>query len=196
VIRLGLQKGMNLQTYTPATGLQRAQGGRWTVTTSRGTITTPVVVCSTNAYTSSFLPEFKKLIIPIRGTACSITPAPNYSPGGARGRTPYTFGFFHGQGDVDYMIPRQGRKGVTGHGDQSIILGGAKSCFVPHLERWYDNINDDELMPGVKEYFEGFMKKHFVGWDGNEHGNVDRVWSGGESTLVLTYHRVCGCKDL
>ena len=179
MIRLGLKKGMSLYTYTPATGLTSAPGGRWTVSTAKGSITATSVICTTNAYTSSFLPEFKKLIVPVRGTACSITPAPRYSPGGARGRIPYTFGIRHGVGDVDYMIARQGRKGISGHGDQSIILGGAKSCFLSKEELWYDNINDDVLMPGVKEYFEGFMKKHFVGWDGNAHGNVDKVWSGG-----------------
>jgi hypothetical protein len=83
-------------------------------------------------------------------------------------------------GDVDYMISRQGRRGISGAGDQSIILGGAKSVFLDKHEQWYDNINDDEEMPGVRRYFEGAMKRMFVGWDGNEHGNVDRVWTGGE----------------
>lgn len=35
-------------------------------------------------------------------------------------------------------------------------------------------------MFGVWKYFEGFMKKYFVGWNGNEYGNVDRVWFGSE----------------
>lgn len=78
------------------------------------------------------------------------------------------------------MISRQGRKGISGNGDQSIILGGAKSCFLDKHELWYDNANDKEEMPGVRSYFERFMKDHFVGWNGNEHGNVDVVWSGGE----------------
>ena len=170
---------MNLQTYTPATGLSQGPGKRWIVRTARGDIQTTSVVVATNAFTASFLPEFNGLIYPIRGTACSITPAPNYQPGGAFGRLRYSYGFRHTTGDVDYLIPRQGRGGISGHGDQSIILGGAKSCYLEHIDRWYDNINDDQLMPGVKEYFEGFMKKKFIGWDGNAHGNVDRVWSGG-----------------
>lgn len=180
MIRLGLKDGLNLQTYTPARGLVKASNGKWIVQTDRGEITTTTVVVTTNAYTSSFLPEFKELIVPVRGTACSITPAPNYSPGGGRGRIPYTFGLRHGVGDVDYMIARQGQKGISGHGDQSIILGGAKSCILGNHDLWYDNINDDEEMPGVRKYFEGAMKRMFVGWDGNEHGNVDRVWTGGE----------------
>lgn len=189
LIKLGLKKGMNLQSYTPVTGLKEAHGGRWTVETARGSITTTTVVVASNAFTSSFLPEFRNLIIPIRGTACSITPAPAYSKGGARGPIPYTFGFRHATGDVDYMIARTGRKGIPGTGDQSIILGGAKSCFLKDTKLWYDNIDDSVLMPGVREYFEGFMKKHFVGWDGNAHGNVDRVWSGvlGYSSDFIPY---------
>lgn len=180
VIRIALEDGMNLQTYTPARGLVQGLGGKWSVKTDRGDISTTTVLVTTNAYTSSFLPEFTELIVPVRGTACSITPAPNYQPGGGRGRIPYTFGLRHGVGDVDYMISRQGRRGISGAGDQSIILGGAKSVFLGKHEMWYDNIRDDEEMPGVRRYFEGAMKRMFVGWDGNEHGNVDRVWTGGE----------------
>lgn len=86
------------------------------------------------------------------------------------------------------MIPRQGRGRVSGRGDRSIILGGAKGCFLNDIDIWYDNKHDDEEMPGVKKYFEGFMEKHFVGWKGNERGNVDHVWSGGEYPKDFAHH--------
>lgn len=78
------------------------------------------------------------------------------------------------------MIPRQGRGRIPGSGDRSLILGGAKGCFLSNIDQWYDNKNDNEHMPGAQKYFEGFMKKYFMGWNGNKHGNVDRVWSGSE----------------
>lgn len=78
------------------------------------------------------------------------------------------------------MIPRQGRGSIPGRGDQSLILGGAKGCFLSSPDEWYDNKYDNEEMPGVRKYFEQYMAKHFIGWNGNERGNVDHVWSGGE----------------
>ncbi|WRT64905.1 uncharacterized protein IL334_001844 [Kwoniella shivajii] len=168
----------HLWPYKLATSQSQSHAGQWEIKTSRGSITTSQVIVASNAYTSGFLPEFKDLIFPVRGTACSITPAPSHSPGSLPGPIKYTYGFRHGPGEVDYMIPRQGRGRVPGLGDRSIILGGAKGCFLKDLNQWYDNKQDDEHMPGAKQYFEGFMKKHFIGWNGNEHGNVDYVWSG------------------
>ncbi|RSH82880.1 hypothetical protein EHS25_005870 [Saitozyma podzolica] len=189
LIRISMSHGMNLQSRTPATELSRAPDGRWIVATPRGDILAKSVVVTTNAYTSSFLPEFKPLIIPVRGTACSITPAPSHLPGSVPGPIKYTYGFRHGPGEVDYMIPRQGRGLVPGQGDRSIILGGAKGCFLHDIDQWYDNINDDVEMPGARAYFEGFMDKYFVGWNGNARGNVDHVWSGvlGYSSDLLPY---------
>ncbi|KAK8846880.1 hypothetical protein IAR55_005970 [Kwoniella newhampshirensis] len=188
---IGLRKGLNLQTHTPALSLGQStsQPGEWEITTSRGTISTPSVIVATNAYTSGFLPEFKPLIFPVRGTVSSITPAPSHSYGSLPGPIKYTYGLRHGPGEVDYMIPRQGRGRIPGDGDRSIILGGAKGCFLKDVDIWYNNKNDNEQMPGAKEYFEGYMKKYFVSWNGNERGNVDRVWSGvlGYSSDLLPY---------
>lgn len=176
VIRICIQRhGLNIQTHTPATGLTKS-GSTWTVKTPRGDIQTSLVIATTNAYTASILPDFKSKIIPVRGTASSITPAESHTFAGIRGPLRYTYGFRHGPGDTDYMIPRQGRS-TPGKGDRSIILGGAKSTFLKEHELWYDNINDDELMPGARKYFEDFMPKTFAGWSGGKE-NVDTVWSG------------------
>ncbi|ORY24894.1 FAD dependent oxidoreductase-domain-containing protein [Naematelia encephala] len=188
LIRKCIAKGMNLQTYTPATHLFASPAG-WTIETPRGNINTKSVVIATNAYTSSILPEFKTKILPVRGSACSITPAPSHSAGAVPGPLRYTYGLRFGTGEVDYMIPRQGRGRIPGRGDQSYILGGAKGCFLSNLDEWYNNKRDNEEMPGVREYFEGYMAKYFAKWDGNENGNVDRVWSGvlGYSADLLPY---------
>jgi hypothetical protein len=81
-------------------------------------------------------------------------------------------------GESDYLIPRQGR-GLPGVGDQSIILGGAKGVFLAETEEWYNNLREDELMPGAKEYFEKFMSQRFNGWS-KGHEKIDRIWTGGE----------------
>jgi glycine/D-amino acid oxidase-like deaminating enzyme len=178
VIRKSIKRGLNLQTYTPVSTIERS-GQRWTVHTSRGAIDTHKVIAATNAYTSGCLPEFTDRIVPIRGAACSIRPAASHSLGGSEGPLRFTYGIRYGQGDFDYMIPRQGRGPIPGQGDKGLILGGAKSMFLHDKYLWYNNVRDDQEMPGVRRYFEDYMGKHFAGWDGDA-GNVEQVWSGGE----------------
>ena len=187
VIRLALGNGLNLQTYTPVRSLARSEAdpSRWTVETARGSISTSSVVIATNAYTSSVLPEMRSKIIPVRGTVCSITPPASHLSGMLPGPLKYTYGIRFGTGEVDYMIPRQGRGGIPGRGDHSIILGGAKGCFLKDTNTWYNNKRDDLEMPGARKYFQGYMNKHFVGWGKTESGNVDRVWSGGRSFYYI-----------
>lgn len=166
---------MNLQTYTEVTAIVNGPKGP-TVKTPRGDISASLVIAASNAYTASFLPEFASKIVPVRGTVSAIRPPVSHLPGGNPGPLRYTYGFRHGVGDTDYLIPRQGHI-TSGRGDTSIILGGAKSQFLKDHELWYDNINDNEEMPGARQYFEGFMPKTFQGWDGGPD-NVEKVWSG------------------
>jgi glycine/D-amino acid oxidase-like deaminating enzyme len=179
VIAKSIAQGMSLYTHTPVLSINPSDtpSHPWTLITSRGPLLSKSIIIATNAYTSGILPEFKTKIIPVRGTACSITPSPSHSLGGLPGPLKYTYGIRFGAGESDYMIPRQGRR-MAGLGDKSLVLGGAKGCFLGKREEWYDNIRDDEEMPGARRYFEEYMGKHFVGWDGDE-GNVDHVWSGG-----------------
>ncbi|WWC87051.1 uncharacterized protein L201_001936 [Kwoniella dendrophila CBS 6074] len=192
LIRISIGKGLNLQTHTPVLSTRESKfhSGKWEVRTDRGIITCSQIVIASNAYTSGFLPEFKDLIFPVRGTVSSITPSKNFQKGSLPGPLKYTYGFRHGKGEVDYMIPRQGRGRIPGLGNQSIILGGSKGTYLKDLNQWYNNKNDNQQLPGAENYFKNFMKNYFIGWnDGNENGNVDKVWSGilGYSADLLPY---------
>lgn len=63
-------------------------------------------------------------------------------------------------------------------------MGGAHRAVLKDVDAWYNNIRDDEYIPGAKEYFANYMKDHFVGWC-SETGNVDQVWSGGKLSDFL-----------
>jgi glycine/D-amino acid oxidase-like deaminating enzyme len=56
VIQQALDLGLNLQTWTPATGVT-GSGGDWLVHTERGSIAAPTVIHATNAYAPALLPE-------------------------------------------------------------------------------------------------------------------------------------------
>lgn len=152
-------------------------GSKWQVQTPRGSILTSQIVAASNAYTSSFLPEFEKLIIPVKGTVCSITPAASHTLCTPTGPLQYTYGLRNGLSN--YLVARQGRGRIPGSGDQSIILGGAKSAYFGDISQWYDNKQDDQQLPGAQHHFEEYMQKHFKGWSGDA-SNVDHVWSGSE----------------
>lgn len=65
VAGMAIDLGMNLQTWTPALGVESAKDGSWIVRTPRGKIITPSVVYASNAYTSAILPELTGLVAPI-----------------------------------------------------------------------------------------------------------------------------------
>ncbi|MCJ1465060.1 hypothetical protein MMC07_003676 [Pseudocyphellaria aurata] len=70
------QSNLNLQTCTPV--LRISLSGcvlrKWTVHTARGTIQTPHVLFATNAYTGRLLPQFRDLVVPVRGQMSALTP--------------------------------------------------------------------------------------------------------------------------
>lgn len=64
----------NLQTNTPVTNLQRLDDDLWCLHTPRGMLVTKHILLTTNAYTSSLLPEFSDLIVPVRGQMSALIP--------------------------------------------------------------------------------------------------------------------------
>jgi hypothetical protein len=59
-------------------------------------------------------------------------------------------------GEYDYLIPRA---------DGSIVVGGGRSDYFRQLNEWYDNADDSKLIEPAKDYFDGYMQRHFNGWE-------------------------------
>ncbi|KAL1875590.1 hypothetical protein Plec18167_005526, partial [Paecilomyces lecythidis] len=70
--------------------------------------------------------------------------------------------------DYDYLIPRA---------DGSIIVGGARSDYLHNLDQWYNTTDDSKLIESAKNYFDGYMQRHFRGWE-DSGAYTDRVWTG------------------
>lgn len=169
LLELALSRGnINLQTFTPVTAVSptRDSEGFYHITTPRGTLKARKILMCTNAYTSSILSQFRSRIIPVRGIVCRITtPDATKSP-----RLANTYALRFNSGLMDYLIQRPS--------DNSIIVGGARVTFIRDLSSWYDNVSDDKLVsPSAEEYFDGYMQRHFVGWE-NSGARVDRIWTG------------------
>lgn len=165
---LGILKdrGVNVQTYTPVNSISASSDGQWTVSTSRGDIKTRKVVHATNAYTKVLLPEYEKNIIPCKGICCHIAVP---------------------EGDVaplvgnSYIIREQGNPSVLSYliprSDGGIIVGGSQAIFKPHLEQWYNNTDDAQLIEASKDYYTNYMQNNFRGWD-NTRAEVKKIWTG------------------
>ncbi|EKJ72512.1 hypothetical protein FPSE_07393 [Fusarium pseudograminearum CS3096] len=161
-----VKKGVNLQTETLVKALSetRDHDGYWLITTDRGTIRTNKVVVTTNAYTAAILPEYRDKIVPYKGICCRIACPPDQAPP----LLTNSYGLRFSDWDFDYLIPRP---------DGSIIVGGARERYFRNLHSWYANCDDSELIEEAKSYFDGYMQRHFHGWE-NSQAHVTHIWTG------------------
>ncbi|ETS73732.1 hypothetical protein PFICI_14678 [Pestalotiopsis fici W106-1] len=164
------KKGVNVQAHTPVQSVHKAKDASgnetpsWTVQTPRGAITTRKVVYATNGYTAQVLPEYSGRIVPVRGVCSRIV-----GPSGTK--TPHlvnTYGIRFDARNNDYLIPRA---------DGSIVVGGARQRFWHVRDSWFDNVRDDELVGDAVSYFDGYMQRHFRGWE-DSGAKTDQVWTG------------------
>ncbi|TVY30611.1 Gamma-glutamylputrescine oxidoreductase [Lachnellula hyalina] len=177
LLSIVVAKGVNLQTHTPVTSISDTPDseGRWTVTTSRGSIKAKKVVLASNAYTSGIAPQFANKIVPVRGICSRITtPANKPAP-----TLVNTMSLRYKANQYDYLIPRT---------DGSIIVGGAKQQFWSDPTHWYGVTDDSKLIEPAKNYFDGLMQRHYKGWE-DSGAYTDKVWTGimGYSSDFMPY---------
>lgn len=172
-----LDKGLSLYANTPVSSVSPAENGsgRWTVHTDRGSINTAKVVHATNGYASYLLPEYARSIVAARGICTRLE-----SPKGVdTPHLPNTYCIRFNALAYDYLIARP---------DGSIVVGGAKQKFKHDLTQWLGNVRDDEIMDQAAPYFDGYMQRHFRGWE-DSGAETKEVWTGSEKTQhAFTFH--------
>lgn len=165
-----VSQGVHLQTFTPVTGVlpadEDAKDHRWLVQTSRGAVKTKAVIYATNGYTSALVPETKDKIVPVRGMVARLAGA-----NAPKLKDSYLMRF--SEYEYDYMIPRP---------DGSIVLGGARRDFFKDLDEWFNVADDSKLIEGARGYFDGYMQRHFFGWE-NSGVRTEEMWTGSKSHL-------------
>lgn len=167
---------VNLQTTTPVNSVTTDTPDRHTVHTPRGSITAKKVVYATNAYTSGLLPEYERAIFPARGIVTHIAIP--------EGQTPPHLAYSYAirtdpHGGMDYLIVRP---------DGSIVVGGAHQTHThpdpDNNEEWFRNADDSTLIEPAKDYFDGYMQKHFRGWE-DSGAHVKEIWTGSKFFFLL-----------
>ncbi|CAK3862226.1 related to oxidoreductase [Lecanosticta acicola] len=166
LLKKAISQGVNLQTQTPVQSItkgEQTRARRWTVHTSRGSIHASHVIHATNAYASALLPEYKDRIVPVRGICSRIVTRQAHPP-----LLSNSYLLRLAPGEYDYLIPRT---------DGSIIVGGARRDYFRDLSQWYDVSDDSKLIEPAKHYFDGYMQRHFRGWE-DSGAETDQVWTG------------------
>ena len=156
---------INIQTMTPVTSTSVLADGINAITTQRGVLKAKKLIFATNAYTAGLLPQYKDVIVPVRGMATHIVPKAPVHPHLSH---TYNITFKSGQ-SADYLNPRP---------DGSIVVGGGGSAFKSDRSTWYDNFDDSTRFNSeVEKYWDEYMQKTFLGWEDSQ-AKVDQVWTG------------------
>lgn len=121
ILKLALERGLNLQTDTPVTAVEPATTStsgnyRWSVKTDRGTVSTRNCILASNGYSAHLYPKLQGVIVPLRGQMSAQRPGDGLPEEGC---LPTTYSFIYENG-YEYMIPRP--KGSKFAGD--ICIGG------------------------------------------------------------------------
>ncbi|KAL3429656.1 FAD dependent oxidoreductase-domain-containing protein [Aspergillus tetrazonus] len=174
LLQRAVDKGVNIQTHTPVLSLSPAESGSgYTLQTPRGTLAAKKLILATNGYTASLIPRYRDSIVPVRGTCSRIVISSSASSQSASGYMPppkltNSYMIRHNAVNYDYLIPRS---------DGSIVVGGARPAFIHDLSSWYNVTDDSVVLDAARRYFDGYMQKHFVGWE--KSGAVtENVWTG------------------
>jgi glycine/D-amino acid oxidase-like deaminating enzyme len=177
MLELDLEKGLNLQTNTPAlkvvqseaTSDETAGSARWDIETDRGTVRAKQVVLATNAYTNTLHSGLRstEFLTPGRSQVTAMRPGSNISGnpslrGGA---------CINDIRSGDYFSQRA--PGFPGEGD--ILYGGGRAISKT-MEK---GITDDsKVHPGIATYFKHAPPTVFGKEAWGEDGGVVREWSG------------------
>jgi glycine/D-amino acid oxidase-like deaminating enzyme len=171
MLERAVARGVNLQTETPVVDITpehaHSETPTWAVNTTRGSIKCKTVIHATNGYASTLLPKLQGKIVPVKGMVARLfsTKAPKLAESYMMRFSDYEY---------DYLIPRP---------DGSIVVGGARRDFYKDLDSWFDNSDDGSLIRGAENYFEGYMQRHFRGWEDCDV-QTESLWTGGEFFFV------------
>ncbi|KAB5583006.1 FAD dependent oxidoreductase [Coniochaeta sp. 2T2.1] len=174
LLRMGIARGLNLQTHTPVTGLTKLDDGRWEVTTPRGKVSARKVVVATNGYTGAILPQFQGVIVPLRGQITAQRPGSRMPFGGC---LPTTYSFIYEDG-YEYLITRPSGSRFAG---DVVVGGGLARADGDGGVGEYGTTDDTAVNARVSEYLRETTPRYFGSdnWgEDDREGRVRAEWTG------------------
>ena len=171
VLKLCLEKGLELYTRTPATKVSRGNDGLWDIETPRGNIKAKKVVLATNGYTAFLNTGFQGSIVPLRGQITAHRPGRNMPSEGLPG----TYSFIYSNG-YEYMIPRPPGSKYAG----DIVIGGGLVKADEEGLYEFGETDDTSVNPVISKYLTETTPRLFgQRWgEDDKEGRVRREWTG------------------
>ena len=173
VLAIALEKGLNLQTETPAVKIRKYGNDQkgWIVETPRGDVEAKRVVLATNGYTAHLYPPLQGIIVPLRGHMTAQRPGSGLPKDGLAN----TYSFIYDDG-YEYMIPRP--QGSTFAGD--VLIGGGLTKGPNQGMSEYGTTDDTTTDPVILEYVENSAAERFgFNWGHDDtKGRLRRAWTG------------------
>ncbi|KAH6617104.1 FAD dependent oxidoreductase [Chaetomium tenue] len=178
VLRACVDRGLNLQTGTPVTGLVAVSSsatdgeGKWDVNTERGVVRAGRVVLATNGYTAGVWPRFQGAVVPLRGQVTAHRPGRGMPAGGCLDRT-YSFIYERG---YEYMVSQP--EGSRFPGD--IIMGGGLAKAQEEGLMEYGTTDDGAVNEEITDYLRDTTGRYFGPDWGEDHpeGRTRSEWTG------------------
>lgn len=175
LLKMCLERGLNLQTNTPVLEVERLDGGDsgggWKVQTERGVIQTKSLVLATNGYTARLVKRLQGIIVPLRGQITAQRPGRNMPQEGL----PVSYSFIY-KGGYEYMIPRP--KGSRFEGD--IIIGGGGVAAPEEGIQEFGTTDDTVINAPIGGYLHDSLPRYFGDSWGEDHpdGRIRKEWTG------------------
>ena len=173
MLDLALQKGLNLQTETPALEIKSQAPGQsgYTIDTPRGIVEADKVILATNGYTAHLYPALTGVIVPLRGHMTAQRPGGGMPVDGLNN----TYSFIYGDG-YEYMVPR--RRGSEYAGD--IMIGGGSTIAADEGLYEFGTTDDTATEPVILNYLRDSTGRYFGSHWGDDHpdGRIRSAWTG------------------
>lgn len=172
VLKLVLDKGLNLQTDTPALTIVRNHiTNKWIIETPRGSIETQKVILATNGYSAHLYPALQGIIVPLRGHITAQRQGSTMPTGGLS----TTYSFIYDDG-YEYMIQRPRHSRSEGN----IIIGGGSTQLPEAGLNEFGNTDDTTTECAVVDYLHDSTARYFGQHWGRDHvdGRVRNAWTG------------------
>jgi glycine/D-amino acid oxidase-like deaminating enzyme len=179
VLKLCLDKGLNLQTYTPVKAISSTTSDQglpiWTANTERGEIRTPNLILATNGYTAHLLPIMQTKIVPLRGQITAHKQTDEYLKLHPKG-LPGTYSMMYATG-YEYMIPRPQHPDVPSDLVGDIIIGGGLGALENEGLSEFGTTDDSVLNIENSRYLHECVGRYF-GPDWGKEERVRMEWTG------------------
>ena len=168
MLELAVSKGLNLQTNTTASRVEKAADGTWRVQTDRGVVTAKKVVLATNAYTNALHPGLAETNFVVTGRSQVAAIRPGSKASGLPALRDKSAGLSDFNGG-DYFFCRA--EGLSGAGD--VLFGGGQ-----HITMDKGCTDDSNINGNIAKYLHQAAGEFFGSDVWGEDGDVVRDWVG------------------